>query len=117
MPACCSTRPTTSPPGSVAPLDPIAGVYAAVTRRTLDGKNPNGWVPEQRVTVGEALRAYTAGNAYATFDDKTRGALAPGYDADVVVIDRNLFTMPAESINTARVAVTIVGGKMVYEKP
>ncbi|OLC04556.1 MAG: hypothetical protein AUH78_21720 [Gemmatimonadetes bacterium 13_1_40CM_4_69_8] len=102
---------------TVAPLDPIAGVYAAVTRRTLDGKNPNGWVPEQRVTVGEALRAYTAGNAYATFDDKTRGALAPGYDADVVVIDRNLFTMPAESINTARVAVTIVGGKVVYEKP
>src|SRR5216110_875893 len=101
---------------TVAPLDPILGVYAAVTRRTLDGKNPGGWVPEQRITVGEALRAYTAGNAYATFDDKTRGALAPGYDADVVVIDRNLFTMPPESISTARVAVTIVGGKVVYER-
>src|SRR5438093_10662779 len=101
---------------TVAPLDPISGIYAAVTRRTLDGKNPNGWVPEQRITVGEALRAYTAGNAYATFADKRRGTLAPGYDADVVVIDRNLFTLPPESISTARVAVTIVGGKVVYER-
>src|SRR3989449_11031939 len=63
---------------TVAPLDPILGVYAAVTRRTLDGKNPNGWVPEQKVSVGEALRAYTAGNAYATFDEGKRGTLAPG---------------------------------------
>src|SRR5439155_6942111 len=60
---------------TVAPLDPILGVYAAVTRRTLDGKNPNGWVPEQKVSVGEALRAYTAGNAYATFDEGKRGTL------------------------------------------
>src|SRR6059058_1412507 len=101
---------------TVAPLDPISGIYAAVTRRTLDGKNPNGWVPEQRITVGEALRAYTAGNAYATFAEERRGTLAPGYDADVVVIDRNLFTLPPESISTARVAVTIVGGKVVYER-
>jgi len=101
---------------TVAPLDPILGVYAAVTRRTLDGKNPGGWVPEQKITVGEALRAYTAGNAYATFAEKQWGALAPGYDADVVVLDRNLFAVPADSLDRARVVVTIAGGKVVYER-
>src|SRR5207244_5020074 len=88
---------------TVAPLDPSLGVYAAVTRRTLDGKNPNGWVPEQKISVGEALRAYTAGNAYATFDEGKRGTLAPGADADVVVLDRNLFTIPPDSLDRARV--------------
>jgi predicted amidohydrolase YtcJ len=101
---------------TVAPLDPLLGVYAAVTRRTLDGKNPNGWVADQKISVAEALRAYTAGNAFATFDEHTRGVLAPGYDADVVVLDRNLFTMPPESIATARVRATIVGGKIVFER-
>src|SRR5881296_2857784 len=99
---------------TVAPLDPIAGVYAAVTRRTLDGKHPDGWVPEQKISVGEALRAYTAGNAYATFDDRHRGTLAPGYYADIVVLDGNLFTTPPESLDRARVRFTIVGGKVVY---
>jgi predicted amidohydrolase YtcJ len=101
---------------TVAPLDPILGVYAAVTRRTLDGKNPAGWVPDQKITVGEALQAYTAGNAYATFDEGTRGRLAPGYDADVVVLDRNLFTLPPDSLDRARVRYTIVGGKVVYRR-
>ncbi|HEX9485560.1 MAG TPA: amidohydrolase [Gemmatimonadales bacterium] len=101
---------------TVAPLDPILGVYAAVTRRTLDGKHPDGWVPEQKITVGEALRAYTAGNAYATFDEAKRGMLAPGVDADLVVLDRNLFTMPADSLDRARVRYTIVGGKLVYRR-
>ena len=102
---------------TVAPIDPILGVYAAVTRRTLDGKNPNGWVPEQKITVGEALRAYTAGNAWAVFADQKWGTLAPGRYADVVVLDHNLFTMPPESLGTARVAITVVGGKVVYKKP
>ena len=101
---------------TVAPLDPILGVYGAVTRRTLDGKNPAGWVPQQKISVGEALRAYTAGNAFATFDEATRGALAPGYDADVVVLDRNLFTMPPDSLEQARVRYTIVAGKVVYRR-
>ena len=99
---------------TVAPLDPIAGIYAAVTRRTLDGKHPDGWVPEQKISVGEALRAYTAGNAYATFDDRHRGTLAAGADADIVVLDRNLFTTPPESLDRARVRFTMVGGKVVY---
>ena len=102
---------------TVASLDPILGIYAAVTRRTLDGKNPDGWVPEQRISVGEALQAYTAGNAYAVFAEGKRGVLAPGYFADVVVVDRNLFAMPPESLTTAKVAVTIAGGKVVYSRP
>src|SRR6184192_132228 len=101
---------------TVAPLDPILGVYAAVTRRTLDGKNPNGWVPELKISVAEALRAYTAGNAYATFDEGKRGTLAPGADADVVVLDRNLFTIPPDSLDRARVRYTIVGGRVVYRR-
>src|SRR2546426_6170208 len=101
---------------TVAPLDPILGVYAAVTRRTLDGKNPDGWVPEQKVSVGQALRAYTAGNAYATFDEARRGTLTPGADADLVVLDRNLFTTPPDSLDQARVRYTIVGGRVVYRR-
>jgi predicted amidohydrolase YtcJ len=100
----------------VAPLDPILGVYAAVTRRTLDGKNPNGWVPEQKISVAEALRAYTWGNAYAVFAEHERGTLAPEMLADVDVLDHNLFTMPPESLATARVTATIVGGKVVFER-
>jgi predicted amidohydrolase YtcJ len=102
---------------TVAPLDPVLGVYAAVSRRTLDGKNPDGWIPEQKIAVDEALRAYTWGNAFATFDEHSRGVLAPGFDADVVVLDRNLFTLPADSLDQARVRYTIVGGKVVYEGP
>jgi predicted amidohydrolase YtcJ len=102
---------------TVAPLDPLLGVYAAVTRRTLDGKHPDGWVPEQKISLAEALRAYTWGNAYATFAETRRGALAPGYDADVVVLDRDLFALPPESLATARVRYTIVGGRVVYAAP
>jgi predicted amidohydrolase YtcJ len=101
---------------TVATLDPLWGVYAAVTRRTLDGKNSTGWVPQQKITVGEALRAYTAGNAWAVFADQQWGTLAPGRFADVVVVDHNLFTMAPESLATARVSVTMVGGKVVYRK-
>ena len=101
---------------TVAPLDPILGVYAAVTRRTLDGKNPGGWVSEQKISLEEALRAYTAGNAYATFDESGRGTLAPGRQADVVVLDRNLFTTPPESLDRAHVRFTIVGGKVGYRR-
>ena len=101
---------------TVAPLDPLLGVYAAVTRRTLDGRNPEGWVPDQKISVGEALQAYTAGNAYATFDEATRGTLAPGSAADIVVLDRNLFTTPPDSLDRPRVRYTIVGGKVVYRR-
>ena len=101
---------------TVAPLDPMLGVYAAVTRRTLDDKNPNGWVPEQKITVGEALRAYTYGNAWATFNEQKWGTLAPGRFADVVVLDRDPFAVPAESLGTIKPRFTIVGGRIVYRK-
>jgi predicted amidohydrolase YtcJ len=103
---------------TVAPLDPLLGIYAAVTRRTLDGRNPGGWVPEQKITVGEALRAYTYGNAWATFNEQKWGTLAPGRYADVVVLDRDLFAVPAESLANRAVSVryTIVGGRVVYTK-
>jgi hypothetical protein len=102
---------------TVAPLDPILGIYAAVTRRTLDGKNPGGWVPQEKITVEEALRAYTSGNAYGMFAEKHRGKLAAGYLADITVIDRDLTRIPPESIEQARVTATVVGGKLVYSKP
>lgn len=98
---------------TVAPLDPLTGIYAAVTRRTLDERHPDGWVPEEKITLGEVLRAYTACNAFAVFAERQWGTLAPGYLADLVVLDRNLFTMPAESLAKARVRYTVVGGRVV----
>ena len=99
---------------TVAPLDPMLGVYAAVTRRTLDDKNPNGWVPEQKVSVAEALRAYTYGNAWATFNEQKWGTLAVGRFADVVVLDHDPFAIPPESLGTVKPLFTIVGGQVVY---
>jgi hypothetical protein len=100
----------------VAPLDPLLGIYAAVTRATLDGKHPGGWVPEERLTVEEALRAYTRGAAYAAFEEKAKGSIAPGKLADVVVLSDNLFAIPPEKIKEARAVMTIVGGKVVYRQ-
>jgi hypothetical protein len=100
----------------VAPLDPLPGIYAAVTRATLDGKHPEGWVPEQRLTVEEALRAYTQGCAYAAFEENEKGTIAPGKLADVVVLSDDLFRISPERIKDARVVMTIVGGKVVYRK-
>ena len=97
----------------VAPATPLEGIYAAVTRRTLDDGNPDGWVPEQKITVEEALRAYTSGGAYASFDESRKGTLSAGKLADLVVIDRDLFKIPPEEIRNAKVLATVVGGKVV----
>jgi predicted amidohydrolase YtcJ len=99
---------------TVAPIEPLLGIYAAVTRRTLDGKNPNGWVPEEKITVEEALRAYTMGDAYGVFAEDRRGKLAPGYLADLVLLDRDITLIPAEEIEQVAVKATVVGGRMVY---
>jgi len=99
---------------TVAPLDPLLGIYAAVTRRTADGKNPGGWIPGQKVSVEEALRAYTVGNAYGVFAEATRGRLAPGYRADLVVVDRDLLSVPTESLDQAQVRATVLAGRVVY---
>jgi predicted amidohydrolase YtcJ len=97
----------------VAPATPLEGIYAAVTRRTIDDKNPDGWVPAQKITVEEALRAYTANGAYASFDESRKGTLTTGKLADLVVIDRDLFSIPPEEIRNAKVVTTVVGGKVV----
>jgi predicted amidohydrolase YtcJ len=100
---------------TVAPLDPLLGVYAAVTRRTLDGKNPQGWVPEQKITVEEAVRAYTFGSAYAEFAETVKGTIAPGMLADIVILDRDIFRIDPAEIEKTKVRVTIVDGRVVYE--
>jgi hypothetical protein len=98
----------------VAPPTPLEGLYAALTRRTLDDANPNGWVPGEKITLEEALRAYTAGAAYASFKEGDRGTLAPGMLADVVVIDQDLFAIDAVRIRDAEVVYTVVGGRVVF---
>ena len=100
----------------VAPLSPILGIYAAVTRATIDAKHPSGWVPEQKITVEEAVRGYTAGSAYAEFTDADKGTLAPGALADLVVLSDDLFTIAPESICDVTVRTTIVGGQVVYRR-
>lgn len=99
----------------VAPIDPLLGIWAAVTRETLDGKNPDGWYPEQKVTVDEALRAYTAANAYGTFGEARRGVLRPGMAADITVLDHDIRAIPPDSIRTTGILATIVGGKVVFQ--
>jgi predicted amidohydrolase YtcJ len=100
----------------VAPPTPLEGIYAATTRRTLDDKNPGGWVPEQKITVEQALRAYTSGSAYAGFQEKDVGVLKPGMLADVVMIDRDLTRVAPETIRDARVMLTMVGGRVVFDR-
>ena len=101
---------------TVAPIDPLLGIYAAVTRRTLDGKNPNGWIPEQKITVEEALRCYTSNNAWAMFDEKDLGRIAPGMLADIVVLSDDLFTIAPEQIEKVKVDLTIFDGRIIYER-
>jgi len=100
---------------TVAPLTPLLGLYAAVTRATLDGKNPTGWFRGQKLTLKEAIEAYTMGSAYAEFREKEKGSLTPGKLADVTILDADLFAIPPEKIKDATVRWTIVGGKVAYE--
>jgi predicted amidohydrolase YtcJ len=99
---------------SVAPLNPMWGIYAAVTRATLDGKNPDGWVPEQKLSVAEAVEAYTMGSAYAEFQEKEKGSITAGKLADFVVLSDNVFKIPPAAIKNVKVEATYLGGKLVY---
>jgi predicted amidohydrolase YtcJ len=101
---------------TVAPLSPILGIYAAVTRRTLDGKNPGGWVPEEKVSVEEAVRAYTVNGAWAEFAESAKGTIEAGKLADLVLLDRDIFAIPPEELGGAKVRMTVFGGKIVYGK-
>ncbi|WP_031263182.1 amidohydrolase family protein, partial [Curtobacterium sp. B18] len=98
----------------VAPLDPLTGVYAAVTRRLIDGTHPDGWLPDQKVTVEQALTAYTATNAYAGFMEDRSGVIAPGYLADITVLDRDLTAIDPATILQAKVLHTFVDGQEAY---
>jgi len=100
----------------VAPMVPLMGIYAAATRRTLDGKHPDGWVPEQKITVAEAIRAYTMGSAYASFDEKIKGSIEPGKLADMVVVSEDILSIPAVEIEKARVETTVFDGKVIYRR-
>lgn len=100
---------------TVAPLNPMTGLKAAVTRQTLDGKNPGGWVPEQKISLEEAIRAYTVGSAYAEFQDQVKGSLAPGKLADLVLLDRDIHEIEPAQLDEVKVLLTVVDGRVVYE--
>ena len=98
----------------VAPMEPMMGIYAAVTRRTLDNKRPQGWVPEQKITVAEAVRAYTMGSAYASGDEKIKGSIEVGKLADLAVLSADIFKIDPVEIEKAKVVMTVFDGKVIY---
>lgn len=100
----------------VAPIDPLAGIYAAVTRRTLDGAHPDGWIPEQKITVQQAVHAYTVGSAYAESQDGYKGSLEPGKLADFDVLSADIFHLDPVKIENVKVETTVSGGEIVYER-
>ena len=101
---------------TVAPLDPVLGIYAATTRRTLDGEHPGGWTPEEKVSVEEAVRAYTVNGAWVEFAESSKGTIGPGKLADLVVLDRDIFAVPPEEIAGAKVVMTVFDGKILFRK-
>jgi hypothetical protein len=100
---------------TVAPLNPLEGIKAAVTRQTLDGKHPNGWVPEQKLTLDQAVRAYTVGSAYAEFAENVKGTLTSGKLADLVMLDRDIYQINPAELDKARVLLTIMDGQVVWQ--
>lgn len=99
---------------TVAPLNPMLTIEAAVHRRTLDGKHPEGWLPEQKISVEEAVRAYTAGSALAEFSERDKGTVTPGKLADLVLLDNNIFEGNPAGIQNTRVLLTVLGGRVVW---
>ncbi|RMH18126.1 MAG: amidohydrolase [Acidobacteria bacterium] len=99
------------------PANPMLGIYAAVTRQTLDGKPPGGWYPQERIDLETALRAYTINNAWAAGEETTKGSLTAGKLADLVVLDRNPFEVDPAELKDLEVLLTVVGGRVVYHKP
>jgi len=97
------------------PADPLQGIYAAVTRQTLDGQPEGGWFPEERIDVETALRAYTVNNAFAAGEEEIKGSIEPGKLADLAVLDRDIFRIAASEIKDVRVAMTVLGGRVVHD--
>jgi len=100
---------------NVAPLNPMLGLYAAVTRATLDGKNPDGWFPEQKLSLAEAVEAYTMGSAYAEFQEKDKGSITPGKLADMVLLSDDVFAIDPVKIREVKILTTWVGGQIVWD--
>jgi predicted amidohydrolase YtcJ len=96
-------------------LDPRLGLHTAVNRTTVEGEPVGGWIPQERLTMSEALEAYTIGSAYAEFAERERGLLRPGMLADITVFDRDLLSAPSDDVMSAQVRTTIIGGQMAYE--
>jgi predicted amidohydrolase YtcJ len=101
---------------TVAPLNPMEGLKAAVTRQTLDGKHPEGWVPEQKITVDQAIHAYTVGSAYAEFAEQVKGSITPGKLADLVMLDRDIYKIDPLEIDKTKVLLTVMDGRVVFEQ-
>jgi hypothetical protein len=101
----------------VEPLNPFLGVYAAITRQDTSGFPPSGWYPQQRLTVAEAVQAYTSGSAYAVDQENWLGKLLPGYAADLIILDRDIFTVSPHEILNTRVEKTFVDGRLVFGSP
>lgn len=98
----------------VAPLSPLLGIYAAATRATLDAKHPQGWIPKERISISESLHAYTAGSAYAAFEETEKGTITPGKLADLAVLSEDILSIPSAGIGDVKAELTVVGGKIVY---
>jgi len=98
----------------VEPLNPMEGLYAAVTRKDRLGEEGEGWFPKQKLTMEEAIKYYTLGSAYAQFMENRKGMIKPGYLADIVILNKDLLTIPETEIMKTRVDYTITGGKVVY---
>ena len=99
---------------TVAPINPLYGIYAAVTRRTGNGLNPNGWFADEKISIEQALRAYTMDNAYGSFLDNKLGVLKVGMYADLVVLNDDLFSIKPETIKDVKVLRTVINGKEVF---
>jgi len=100
----------------VAPLNPLLGIYAAVTRRTLDDKNPDGWIPEQKISVEDAIKCYTVNSAYASFEENIKGTIETGKLADLIILSDDILTIDPNKIKDVKVEMTLFDGKVIYNK-
>jgi predicted amidohydrolase YtcJ len=99
----------------VAPLNPLYGIYAAVTRRTVDGKNPDGWIPDEKISVEDAIKCYTLNAAHASFEEKIKGSIEIGKLADLVVLSEDVLTIDPIKIKDVKVTMTVFDGEIIYK--
>ena len=100
----------------VVDLDPLVGIFVAVNRTSREGEPEGGWLPGERLTLGEAIRAYTSGAAWASFDEQRKGTLEPDMLADIIILSEDIFALPPDRLLDAEVVMTIMDGKVVYRR-